>query len=195
MVLGGCLAWLGLTLAYETELPAAYWAVGAATLLVATAWGRVLTQTPPTRIPNLSTTVWEELRQSLQHPGSTEKLLDGLVLASQPLQAQPVRLREMVQASIRRCPSPALVHEGGDPHIVGDPAAIAYALDALLDPLLNGRTNARIELTVDGRIAEIAVRGIGQFIGLSIIRRLIEAQGGELLAEPDAARIRLPLQT
>jgi len=191
ITLAGSFGWLGLTLAYETVLPLAYWAVGAATLLVAAAWGRFLIQTPPPRLPNFGTPVWEELRQSLPHPGSTEKLLDGLVLASQPLQAQPVRLREMVQASIRRCASPALVHEGGDPYIAGDPAAIAYALDALL----NGRTHARIELTVDGRTAEVAVRGTGQFTGLSIIRRLIEAQGGELLAEPDAARIRLPLQT
>jgi len=191
VILAVCFAWLGLTLAQDAELPLPFWAAGLAIVVAALGWGLTLDRSSPSRIPRLGGSEWEELQRSLKQPESAAQLLDGLILAAHPLSAEPVRLREIIQASIIRRAPEALVHEGGDPYVIADPAAIAYVLDTLL----SGRTTSRIELKTEGRIAEVTVRGTGPLTGISIIRRLVEAQEGELVVDSDAVRLRLPIRT
>ena len=200
LLLGISLAWLGVTLLRQDEahVPVAFGAVALAAVTAVSVWGGSLLAGDVRRTPKVGPAVWEELRQPLRAmpklPESRrlETLLDGLVLASQPVKLGPVRLRDIIQECVRRSATPVLVHEGGDPHVLGDAQALSYALDALLQ----GRSGARIELRTEGRLAEITIRGEpATAASFAVVRQVIEAQGGELLTGENAPRIRLPLTT
>ncbi|MBY0502539.1 MAG: hypothetical protein K2X03_01430 [Bryobacteraceae bacterium] len=100
---------------------------------------------------------------------------------------RPVRLREAIQASLRRTGVTAMVHEGGDPYVAAEPEVLAYVLDRLLQ----ASANPRLELRSEGKAAIVMVRGAALEDPLG--RRIVEAQGGEMLRQDDGVKLRWPL--
>ena len=114
-----------------------------------------------------------------------------------------VRLREVLQGSLRRC-GPALeqasyrlqTHEGGDPHVLADAGALGHAIDSLLRPtqVVGEVREIQIQLTSKRTTAAVEIRGASiDPQAVEIAQRIVEIQDGELCVGGRAVTIRLPL--
>ena len=114
-----------------------------------------------------------------------------------------VRLREVLQDSLRRC-LPALehdgyrlqTHEGGDPHVLADAEALGHAINNLLRPAqpLGEEREIQIELTSKRTTVALEIAGAGSNReATAISQRIVEAHGGQLRIEGLMVKILLPL--
>ena len=154
----------------------------------------------------LAATLSEELRTpSLPH-ARAQLLNEDLYFLARAEAGQTfgrVRLREVLQGSLRRC-GPALeqasyrlqTHEGGDPHVLADADALGHAIDSLLRPtqVVGEVREIQIQLTSKRTTAALEIWGASiDPQAASIAKRVVEAQGGELCVEARGVTIHLPL--
>ena len=101
---------------------------------------------------------------------------------------EPVRLRELVQESLQRSGLTPRLHQGGDPHVLGDRRALGRAFDRLLSHA------TEVHLTTAGPVAELVVLGVGHDeFGFWVARKIVEAHGGGLQHSGAQYRLTLPL--
>lgn len=148
----------------------------------------------------------EELRSPNVSSARAQRLKDDLFFLARA-EAGPalgrVRLREVLQDSLRRC-LPALehdgyrlqTHEGGDPHVAADAEALGHAVDNLLRPPPSAGNNPviKIHLTSKRTTVALEIAGAGGDHQATVIsQRIVEAHGGQLGVEARSVTIHLPL--
>ena len=156
----------------------------------------------------LAAALSEELRTPGLPPARAQLLKEDLYFLARAEAGQTVgrvRLREVLQESLRRC-CPALeqegyrlqTHEGGDPHVLADPDALGHAIDSLLRPtqVVGDVREIQIQLSSKRTTAALEITGASiDPLSAEIAKRIIEIQGGEVCVEGRAVTIRLPLLT
>ncbi len=157
----------------------------------------------------LSDRLARELSSAPAGAEHTQDLVDSqlfLKRAAAGTERSRIRLRDVVRESLERM-SPAIagqgfalrVHQGGDPQVNADAGALGHALDQLLKLGLRSvgqRHIIQAQLTTQGKQAEISVLADGMILDglqLAVVRQMLEVQGGEVLMDHTAIRMRLPL--
>ena len=155
----------------------------------------------------LVATLTEELRSPNVSSARAQRLKDDLFFLARA-EAGPalgrVRLREVLQDSLRRC-LPALeqdgyrlqTHEGGDPHVLADAEALGHAVDNLLRLARPSEgNNPVIQIQLTSKRTKVALEiagGGGDHQAAAISQRIVEAHGGQLCVEARGVTIHLPL--
>ncbi len=157
-------------------------------------WRLVAALTEDLRSPNVSSARAQRLKDDLFFLARAEA---GTALGR-------VRLREVLQDSLRRC-LPALehdgyrlqTHEGGDPHVAADAEALGHAVDNLLRlvrPSAGNNPVIKIHLTSKRTTVALEIAGAGgDHQAAAIAQRIVEAHGGQVSVEGRSVTIRMPL--
>lgn len=151
----------------------------------------------------------DRLGRELAGGERTQDLVDSqlyLKRAAVGTERARIRLRDVLRESIERM-SPAIasqgfalrIHQGGDPQVNADAGTLGHALDQLFKLGLRGvgqRHVIQAQLTTQGKQAEVSVVAEGMTfddLQLAVVRQILEVQGGEVLMDHTAIRMRLPL--
>lgn len=130
-------------------------------------------------------------------PGAAPLSRDLIHLARAELgfPLQPVRLRELLQAAVRRAAERGVqvqVHEGGDPHVAADAEALGHALDIALRHAAAG---SRVLLTTDGARAEVILQmAFESRQDVAVLRRIVQAHRADFTSTETEVRLSFPLR-